>query len=340
MVTKDTIVEYIKQNQPVKSKALMGHLGVSRQAVHKHLKNLIQDNLILKEGSTRGASYRMVKSGETTHPIQIKRSLALKGLEEDKIFQEFSVQMNLKGRLGKNAFDTARNAFTEMLNNAIDHSNSGKCKIEAHLDQYAFHFRIRDFGIGIFFSIFDKFSLSDECAAMGELLKGKTTTMKERHAGEGVFFTSKAADTLSFRSHRLKLIFDNLKSDSIVEQVRFFKGTEVCFSISKMSKRRLDDVFNQYAPEEFDFRFDRTRIQISLFGQDYVSRSEAKRLLYGLDKFKEVVIDFKDVKSIGQGFADEIFRVYQEAHPKISIITENLSPVLEKMIQHVFDNKL
>jgi hypothetical protein len=52
-----------------------------------------------------------------------------------------------------------------------------------------------------------------------------------------------------------------------------------------------------------------------------------------LDKFKEIILDFKGVKSIGQGFADEIFRVFQNSHQEILIKTENASEILNSMLQ-------
>jgi hypothetical protein len=104
--------------------------------------------------------------------------------------------------------------------------------------------------------------------------------------------------------------------------------------------RRLDKIFDQFAPEEFDYQFDRTKVQVKLFHTNYISRSEAKRLLHGLDKFKEIILDFAGVKTIGQGFADEIFRVFQQAHPDISVKSENLSNTLKPIISHVVDNKI
>jgi len=334
------MLKYIKQKQIVNSKELTDLFGISRQAIHKYLKEFILQNQVIKEGATRGANYRYIKSSKKAKNTPIRRSLILKGLEEDKIFREISELLNLRRQLGNNALDIVRYAFTEMLNNAIDHSHSEKCEIVANLDTYSFHFSIRDFGIGIFYSIFDKFDLADEYSAIGELIKGKTTTMAERHAGEGVFFTSKAGDAISFRSHKTKLIFDNRKQDVFVEENRFLKGTEVFFFLNRRTKRRLEDVFNQYAPEVFDYGFDRTRVQVKLFQQDYISRSEAKRLLFGLDRYKEIILDFNGVKSIGQGFADEIFRVFKNTHPEIVISTENLTSSLAAMIQHVVDNNI
>lgn len=339
MNKKEEILKYLKGNKTATGKELSELLGISRQAVNKHLKGLILDGSAVKEGATRGAFYRF-PTGKRKAPAArtFKKTYSLSGLEEDKVFQELAVLLNLKGKLSKSAFDIAHYAFTEILNNAVDHSRSEKCSVVLSLDSYRFKFCIRDFGIGIFYSIFRKFNLSDEYAAIGELIKGKTTTMEGKHTGEGIFFTSKSADSVSFKSHRLNLIFDNQKQDVFVEERRSIIGTEVNFSISKRQKRRLDKLFEQYAPEEFDYKFEKTQVQVKLFYKDYVSRSEAKRLLLGLDKFREITMDFKNVKSIGQGFADEIFRVFKNTHPNIIIITKNIRSSLEPIIKHVVDN--
>ncbi|MFQ5740145.1 MAG: STAS-like domain-containing protein [Acidobacteriota bacterium] len=161
--------------------------------------------------------------------------------------------------------------------------------------------------------------------------------MPDRHTGEGIFFTSKAADALVLRSHGIELLFDSRKRDIFVSRKRKIRGTEVRFFLSRNTRRRLEEVFAEYAPENFEYRFQRTRVLVKLFRDAYVSRSEAKRLLVGLEKFKEVVLDFRGVRSLGQGFADEVFRVFAARHPEIEIKTENLDPALSTLILHVLD---
>ena len=150
---------------------------------------------------------------------------------------------------------------------------------------------------------------------MGELLKGKVSSLPERHTGEGIFFASKAADAMTFRSHTVQLLFDNRKNDVLVEEKRFVDGTDVEFRLRRRSRRKLSDLFAEFAPERHDYRFEKTRVLVRLFQKDYTSRSEARRLLAGLDRFKEIELDFEGVSRIGQGFADEIFRVFANAHP-------------------------
>jgi biotin operon repressor/anti-sigma regulatory factor (Ser/Thr protein kinase) len=339
MSPKENILKYLSKHQIVSGQELSEYLGVSRQAVNKHLKELIQDGEVVKEGSTRGATYKLRgKSGKGKSTGKFEKTYNLKDLEEDSVFKEVNIFLNLEKELNSYALAVVRYSFTEILNNAIDHSLSARCSVRVGFDSYNFYFRIRDFGIGVFYSIFSKFDLTDESAAVGELIKGKTTTMAERHTGEGIFFTSKAADKLSLRSHKTDLFFDNFKKDVFIEEKRYLKGTDIFFSINKRSKRKLEKVFQDYASEEFDYRFDRTRVQVKLFQKQYISRSEAKRLVHGLDKFAEIILDFNGVKTIGQGFADEVFRVFKQEHPDIIIKTENVSPALEPMIRHVVDN--
>ena len=333
MDTKDNIVKYLEEKSGSSGKELSDFLGISRQAVNKHLKVLIENGEVMKEGMTKGAVYKI--AGRSKPAKKTRKRVLLKGLEEDLVFNEMVLLSNLENALRENVLEIVKYAFTEILNNAIEHSYSKESDIEVTMNQYRYSFKIRDYGIGIFSSIHKKFHLPDENAAIGELIKGKTTTMRERHTGEGVIFSSKSGDIVAFRSHRINLIFDNTRKDVFVEQKRFISGTEVTFAINRASKKELEEIFRAYAPEDFDYKFEKTRVYVKLFQKEYISRSVARRLIAGLDKFKEIVLDFKGVKSLGQGFADEVFRVFKSQHPDIVIKTENINPAIGSMIRHI-----
>jgi biotin operon repressor/anti-sigma regulatory factor (Ser/Thr protein kinase) len=337
--TRDKILKLIRQHKSLSGRELSDYLGISRQAVNKHLRDLVGEGTVVKEGVTRGAVYRLWQRNREVPEKHHRKTYLLEGLEEDRVLVESDNVLRLQSQLNENAWAILSYAFTEMLNNAIEHSESAESKVLIKLDPYMVRFQVRDFGIGIFHSIFTKFKLPDENAAVGELIKGKTTTMKERHSGEGVFFTSKCADRLSIRSHRVELVFDNSKKDVFVNEKRFFKGTEVEFELRKRSRKDLNKIFESYAPEEFEYRFERTWVLVKLFQKEYVSRSEAKRLLAGLDQFKVIRLDFKGVKSMGQGFADEVFRIFLKTHPDIEIKIENLIQALKPLVLHVVDDQ-
>ena len=52
-------------------------------------------------------------------------------------------------------------------------------------------------------------------------------------------------------------------------------------------------------------------------------------------KFREIIFDFRGISFMGQGFADEVFRVFQNAHPDIKLTAVNANASVEGMIRHV-----
>ena len=53
----------------------------------------------------------------------------------------------------------------------------------------------------------------------------------------------------------------------------------------------------------------------------------------GVEKFKEVLLDFNGVESVGPAFIDQIFRVFQNEHPEIKIQYVNVNKEVETMIK-------
>jgi len=47
-----------------------------------------------------------------------------------------------------------------------------------------------------------------------------------------------------------------------------------------------------------------------IFDAASISGSQAKRFCNGLDNLKKIILDFDGVEWMGQGFADQIFRVF------------------------------
>lgn len=329
--TDEAICRFIRKHGSATGPELAEHLGITRQAVSLRLRRLIAEGDIFKTGSTRAARYF---PGEAASPPQrVRRDLALAGLDESVVYNDVAISLNLS-RLPENVQALANYAFTEMLNNAIDHSKSDHCTVDVRLDIAKFAFSVRDTGIGAFRSIAEKFDLEDERTAMIELIKGKTTTQPRAHSGEGIFFVTKVADRFVLRSHQLQIEWNRDRDDVFISDLRYIKGTLVQFEIRKDTRTRLEDVFVEFAPEQYDYRFEKTRILVKLLQRDYVSRSEAKRLVHNLDKFSEIELDMRDVVHVGQGFADQIFRVFAGAHPDIQIRALNTGKGVMAMIRH------
>lgn len=63
------------------------------------------------------------------------------------------------------------------------------------------------------------------------------------------------------------------------------------------------------------------------------------RMCAGLDKFKEIELDFSDVEFIGQGFAHQVFVLFAKAHPEIFIHPINMNDTVKSVYDHVMNTK-
>jgi len=311
--------------------------GISRQAAHKRLSKLANQSKLIKVGKTRH-SYYIPFSAENERRAKeqkkhIKKRVRNRNLQEDLVFDGLEKERSILNSISSNAKKLFRYAFTEMLNNAIEHSGSEHIAIEIFERGRFISFEISDTGIGIFNKIRKKYRLKNDLEALQELLKGKKTTDPKNHTGEGVFFTSKIADKFEIFSGKLNLLNNNLIDDIIVKESPSKKGTRVVFTISKNSRKDLAALFNEYTNEKYKFYKTKAKVKLYERGEDYVSRSQARRILFDLDKFDSIVLDFRKIKGIGQGFADEIFRVYKNEHPNVQIATVNACPAVKFMIK-------
>ena len=304
---------------------------LSRITINKYLQKLITEKKILTEGNTRNRTYILLPLAVFEKSYEITQNLA-----EDRVWRNDILPL-LTGQ-NENILRICEYGFSEIFNNAIDHSE-GKtitAKIELFPDQVAM--LIRDDGIGIFNKIAKECQLEDPYTAILELSKGKLTTQPESHTGEGIFFTSRMFDRFSILSH--KLTFGSAERvDILLEDDAELEGTLVSMEISPSSTRTTQQVFDEYS--EVDRGFDKTVVPVSLVkygNENLVSRSQAKRMLNRLEKFKVVMLDFEGIDEIGRAFADETFRVFANAHPGMKLIPINITDSIKKLINEIVEN--
>ena len=219
-----------------------------------------------------------------------------------------------------------------MLNNAIDHSGAEVATIQVDRADRRLSFEIQDPGVGALQSVANILEFPSTLEALQGLVKGKVTTDPERHTGEGIFFTSKAGAAFELESGAWTWRVDNKRADFAIAESDA-EGTRVAFSLDLDldNVRPLQAIFEEYTT---DFGFNRTRIHVKLYeiDSDFVSRSEARRILNGLDRFEEGELDFQGVKAVGQGFADEVFRVWAAGHPKVALHPTHMAPPVAFMV--------
>ncbi len=302
---------------------------ITRQAVYRHTHKLIEEGLLITEGTTRKKIYKLKVI--TKKEIQVPVS---KDLQEHVIW--ISHVKPIIEDIPQNIVDICNYGFTEMVNNVIDHSESNTLLIVVERTAVDIMIEIFDNGVGIFKKIQKEIGLDDQRHAILELAKGKLTTDPEHHTGEGIFFSSRMFDYFSITSGGLSFIHYAMGNDWLMGDVHEErKGTLVIMKINYNSKRTANEVFEKFSSESDDYGFTRTIIPVSLAkyeGDNLISRSQAKRLLSRVEKFKEVVFDFAGVESVGQSFADEIFRVFAQQNPHVHIMFVNAKPDVERNI--------
>ena len=302
--------------------------GISRQAVHRHLCSLIDAGLVVASGNTRSRTYRLATL--KAHTITVP----LAGLAEDLLWRK-EVRPLFEG-LAANVLDIWQYAFTEMVNNAVDHSGGSRLHMVVTRTAVLTRMLLSDDGVGIFRKIQQVCHLEDEHHAVLELAKGKLTTDPQRHTGEGIFFTSRMFDQYAILAGGVFFSHTNTEQeDWILECESPNEGTLVAMALANASTRTSKEIFDAYTAPNEDFGFTKTVVPVRLakHGQEnLISRSQAKRLLAHVDRFKVVVLDFTEVDTIGPAFADEIFRVFAAAHPAVEIVPVLAGPEVARMI--------
>ncbi|MEK7681026.1 MAG: DUF4325 domain-containing protein [Patescibacteria group bacterium] len=342
MEIKELIVTQIKKQKQLRASEIIKQTGFSRTYVNRAFQELRDEGKILLIGKANRAVYVLAEKEAISRAkkpvLKFRGEFVNKEISEETILKEVKDQTGIFFGLKHNVEEIINYVFLEMANNAIEHSRSPVINVTMERGKSDISFTVADSGVGIFNNIKKKFKLPDTLSAVQLLLKGKQTTAPKQHTGQGIFFSSKIADSFLIKSSGKKVRFINTGdvNDIFLEDAKAKKGTIIFFVISKDSRKRLKDVFVQYT-EKDTFEFSKTKVAVSLYkiSRNLLSRSEARRVAMGLEDFKEIVLDFKHVETVGQGFADEIFRVWQTAHPKKKIIYINANENVEFMIKRV-----
>lgn len=303
--------------------------GITRQAATARLNKLLDNGILTRTGRGAGVSYALA----FTHQVQEK--FDREGLSEDRVWRV--LLQPVVSDLPDNVRGVWQYGMTEMINNAIDHSGAKHVFVGLRRTALKTEGFVSDDGEGIFLRIQKALDLFDPRESILELAKGKFTTDPANHSGEGIFFSSKVFDCFMIQSGHLFFRHDDGQADILMEEPRDVPGTVVRMIMANDSTRTTREVFDKFAaPEEFTFA--KTIVPVRLAqheGEKLVSRSQAKRLTMRFERFQTVVLDFTEVEEIGQGFADEVFRVFQRAHPDTTLVPIQMNDAVASMVARV-----
>lgn len=322
------IIEHVGKHPKEVSNLAAAHFKITRQAVNKHLQRLIKEGAVIPTGKTISRTYALASLLEWRRSYKLDQPLA-----EDVVWTQDVAPV--LGAQADNVLEIWHYGFTEMLNNAIDHSGGSTIYIEIKRTAADTQIILRDNGVGIFKKIQSALGLTDERHAILELSKGKLTTDPERHTGQGIFFTSRMVDSFDIFSGGVHFNHEfGDEQDWIFEQDHNWVGTFVWMKLGNHTARTCKRIFDEYSSED-DYGFIKTVVPVKLaqYGNDrLISRSQAKRVLNRVELFKTVIFNFEGVPTIGQAFADEIFRVFTNTHPQIEVVVLRANSEVKRMI--------
>lgn len=328
---KNYILEKIYENDKQYAKKASAAFDVSLQTVYKYVRDLEQNKIITKVDKTYKLVEELKYFGYTD---------GIDKLEEDRIYRK-EIE-GILSDLSNNVRQIWGYTFTEMMNNAIEHSEASKIYgyvIKNYLNTVIV---IIDDGVGIFEKIKNYFDYEDLEEAMANLFLGKLTTDSSCHSGEGIYFTSRSLDcfvALSsgkiFTHNNHFEVIEDLKNIQCMEQWEKDKGTKIVMTLSNFTNKTILEVFDMYSNQEEGFIKTHVPVNIVCENGYPVSRSQARRMSTRFSEFKEVILDFENVEQIGQGFAHELFVVFQNNNPDVILKIEKCNAQVDRMIKHV-----
>jgi anti-sigma regulatory factor (Ser/Thr protein kinase) len=313
---------------------LAGHLaerlGTTRRQAQCLLAKLVAAQWLRRQGTLRRPVYRPGPLRQVVHRYP------LDSLQEDLPWaRDFAPWFDLPASVRR----MAQHAFTELLNNAIDHSG-GSC-VTVSMRQTPLHLQllVSDDGCGLFQRIQECFAIADPAMAMLELGKGKLTSQPERHCGHGLFFTSRLADVFDLHANQSAFQFRGWGQRRWqAGKPMSNRGTSIYLAIALDTTRVLDEVVRAHSADGQGYAFESTAVPMALLTDTRTgleSRAQAKRAVLRLQDFRRAELDFTGITDIGHGFADELFRVFPRQHPQIDLVPVGMAPRVAAMIASV-----
>lgn len=314
---------------------------ISITSVKRYISDCLTDGIIETNCENKSGYQLIKKESEFIYD-------ATDSLYEDRIY--YTDILPLLEKVSSDGKNIWSYTFMEMMNNAIEHSKASQIRCRVIWDYLYTEISIIDNGIGTFKSIQNYFAQElgqsiDYQDAILELHKGKFTTSPATHSGEGIFFSTKMLSEFAIWSDNAIFSTGCMNREAFIQShlIAYFTklnhiGTMVIMKLENQTTRKPKEVFDLYAPIEEGFV--KTRIplkEVCPYGEP-IARSQARRLVYRLEEFRQIEIDFTGIDFMGQGFADEVFRVFQNKYPEVELIPVHANEAVLGMIKHVKRN--
>ena len=300
--------------------------GLSRASAHKAIKRLVDAQWLASDGSPRRPHHR---PGALRQVVQ---RYTLAGLQEDLPWtRDFAPNFTLPAHIAR----MAQHAVTELLNNALDHSEGASVAVSMRQTPSHLQLLVSDDGRGLFDKISEAFDIADPALAVLELSKGKLTSQPDRHTGRGLYFSSKLADVFDLQANATAYQQRGWDHASSLRDRPGRRGTSVFIGIALDTQRTLDRVLRAHSLDGEGYGFERTVVPMRLLATQSAgleSRAQARRAALRLEQFRRAEMDFDGIADIGHGFADELFRVFRREYPGVELVPVNMAPRVAALV--------
>jgi STAS-like domain of unknown function (DUF4325) len=315
-------------------KVVAQKFAISRQAAARHLKKLTTQGDIEIEGNTSGRIYRPSKGRI------IENTYAVADMPKTELVWKKDI-LPLLQSLPDNVLGLWKYCFTEIFSNGIDHSDGKTLNVQIIQQKSQTTINIKDDGIGIFRSIKEKRKLSDDEDAALKLSKSRIPIKSNGHVRANILLSSRMTDHFTVISKRVVLTHqDGIDWDWTLDRSDDeIPGTLICMIINNDTEKTFEQTIRKCKASAKDASA-KTCIPVRLMdysAEALYSRSQARRVLDRVDRFKVAILDFFGVKKIGPAFADQIFRVFSSKHPDIRLLYTNANKQVEAVIQEAKD---
>jgi len=315
MGTRKLALALALERETLSAGELAREARVSRQAAHRHLRQLVRAGELVPAGRGRSARYLPPRDGIALEITSAPDEAAARR----RVFEALPAL----SRLPRPAEELVEHAVGELVANALEYAAAQPARLELTLSPLRVRISVEDAGPGAFELIRRARGLRSVFEAVLELAKGPVTSAPLRHRGESLWFMLSTADRFELAANGLRLWVEASAGRSGIDNASN-AGTRVLVELRRDSTRRVRDVLDEVTHER---AFDRTRVAVRLFslGTRLLSRADADLVLRGLERMSEVVLDFSGVEAILPSFADQMFRVWPATHPTTRLVPTQMA---------------
>ncbi len=321
------LLDLARKHDSINCTEISEQTGYTRQAVHRHLRALVDAGELAVAGRARATRYFLPRSQPGAFQLDLADcdTTGTWDAAHALLIPEESTEA---------AVEVTQQCLFELLQNAETHAAAASAELRCRSHPNLIRFELQDSGLGLFRRIREQLGLPSDLDALFSLSKGPLTTQPAAHFGRGLFLVAAACQRFELVANGLRWVQDNLRGDQLLSEGPAGVGTTARCEIDPQRDVQWDELVRQQLPGTSPLSAT-GHVKLFEHGPQFVSRAEARALLRGLESLREVLLDFKGVQGIGLGFAQEIFADWAAAHPKVRIRVSNANRVVERVLAQV-----